>query len=600
MHPSSSTFNTSPRRMAGMTVAQRLWVGFSFIIILGLVVAIGGYFQLGRITDEVQVLAAERVVRLEALNQVKEEMSQSALAVRNILLLVRRDDMQLEKERIEAARQKTLGQLSTLAQTTTQAQSRDKLQQAQQALTAYYDLIAQTIDMVFIHQRGDARVLLNTKGNQLQQQSFQAVDEVRSWEQSALQQSANKAQAIGKEIGFLMIAVALLVTAISIAIAWGITRFLSRALGGEPEYAAAVAREIAAGNLAVPVNVPASDQHSLLAHMRDMRNSLADVVARVRSGSESVASAGEQIAQGNHDLSVRTENQASALQQTAASMEQLGARVTQNADNARQANQLAQSASVVAGQGGQVVDQVVNTMEGITTASRKIADIIQVIDGIAFQTNILALNAAVEAARAGEQGRGFAVVAAEVRSLAGRSAEAAKEIKRLIDDSVERVEQGASLVNQAGATMQEVVASIGRVTDIMGEISAASQEQSAGVGQVGSAVVNMDQATQQNAALVEEVAAAAGSLNQQAQELVQAVAVFQLSDGQSTYTAKPAVVARPAPLTAKPTPSAPLRPQLAKKPAAVANKPSTSQPAAKSSSPAVSKNTAGEDDWETF
>ncbi len=272
------------------------------------------------------------------------------------------------------------------------------------------------------------------------------------------------------------------------------------------------------------------------------------VLTKVRESADSVATASAEIAQGNNDLSARTEQQASALEQTAASMEELGSTVKQNADSARQANQLAQSASTVAIQGGQVVGEVVETMKGINEASRRIADIISVIDGIAFQTNILALNAAVEAARAGEQGRGFAVVASEVRSLAGRSAEAAKEIKTLIDTSVERVEQGTTLVDRAGATMTEVVSSIRRVTDIMGEISAASSEQAAGVAQVGEAVRQMDTATQQNAALVEEMAAAASSLKAQAQDLVQVVSVFRLS-GADTGPAKMAVRSTKPPAT---------------------------------------------------
>jgi methyl-accepting chemotaxis protein len=251
----------------------------------------------------------------------------------------------------------------------------------------------------------------------------------------------------------------------------------------------------------------------------------------VRQGAESVAAASGQIASGNSDLSARTAGQTAALEQTASSMAQLGAMVNQNADSARQANQLAQNASAVAVQGGEVVSQVVHTMKGINDASRKIADIISVIDGIAFQTNILALNAAVEAARAGEQGRGFAVVATEVRSLAGRSAEAAREIKTLINASVERVEQGTALVDRAGQTMTDVVTSIRRVTDIMGEISAASSEQASGVALVGEAIRSMDDATQQNAALVEEMAAAASGLNAQAQELVATVTVFKLSQG---------------------------------------------------------------------
>ena len=290
------------------------------------------------------------------------------------------------------------------------------------------------------------------------------------------------------------------------------------------------AEEISRGNLSIDIDAQGKDEPARLLHaLAEMQQSLLRIVGHVREGSENVETASSEIAQGNNDLSARTEQQASALQQTAASMEQLNSTVRQNADNARQANQLAMSASTVAVHGGEVVGQVVETMKGINESSRKISDIISVIDGIAFQTNILALNAAVEAARAGEQGRGFAVVASEVRNLAGRSADAAKEIKSLITASVERVEQGTVLVDQAGATMTEVVTAIRSVTDIMGEISVASNEQSQGVSQVGEAVTQMDQVTQQNAALVEEMAAAAGSLNGQAQDLVSTVAFFKLS-----------------------------------------------------------------------
>ncbi len=324
-----------------------------------------------------------------------------------------------------------------------------------------------------------------------------------------------------------MIATTVIVVGLAFAVLF--SYFLIRGISQSLAQAIEASDAVAQGDLTRPITVRGKDEVAqLLGAIASMQASLSKVVSRVRQGSESVSTASAEIAQGNHDLSARTESQASALEETAASMEELSSTVKQNADNAKQANQLAMSASTVAVKGGEVVGQVVDTMKGINDSSRKISDIISVIDGIAFQTNILALNAAVEAARAGEQGRGFAVVASEVRSLAGRSAEAAKEIKTLISDSVTRVEQGTTLVDQAGETMTEVVSSIRRVTDIMGEISAASSEQSAGVSQVGEAVTQMDQATQQNAALVEEMAAAASSLKSQAQDLVSTVAVFKL------------------------------------------------------------------------
>jgi len=307
-----------------------------------------------------------------------------------------------------------------------------------------------------------------------------------------------------------------------------IVRRSLRQLGAEPHEAALLAQGVAHGDLSHRIDLRAGDTDSMMAQMKYMQENLGKIVGNVRLSAESVATASIQIAQGNRDLSERTEHQASTLEQTAASMSELNSTVKTNVDHARQANQLAMNASSVAVRGGEEVAKVVQTMQGINESSHKIFEIVSVIDGIAFQTNILALNAAVEAARAGEQGRGFAVVATEVRSLAGRSAVAAKEIKSLISASVERVDQGTVLVDQAGSTMQEVVNSIGRVTEIMGSISIASEVQSTGVSQVVEAITQMDQVTQQNAALVEEIAAAAASMNSQAEELVQSVAIFKL------------------------------------------------------------------------
>jgi methyl-accepting chemotaxis protein len=312
---------------------------------------------------------------------------------------------------------------------------------------------------------------------------------------------------------------------VALGVAWRITRSITHPL----REAVDVARAVAGGDLQTRIP-PASRSETgqLMQALADMRASLVQVVGQVRDSAQSVALASAEIARGNMDLSQRTEQQAAALQETAASMEQLGSTVHHTADHAREANNMAQGASTVAGQGGTVVARVVDTMQGIHTSSRQIADIITVIDGIAFQTNILALNAAVEAARAGEQGRGFAVVAGEVRTLAQRSAEAAREIKALIGTSVDRVEQGAGLVNEAGRTMQDIVQAIERVSRIVSDISVASSEQSMGVGQASQAISLMDQGTQQNAALVEQSAAAAESLRQQAEQLVAAVAAFRL------------------------------------------------------------------------
>ncbi|MFZ6742199.1 methyl-accepting chemotaxis protein [Undibacterium sp. JH2W] len=326
----------------------------------------------------------------------------------------------------------------------------------------------------------------------------------------------------------IMLGVGCIMMAMVGALAWHMTRSILGQLGGEPAYAAEVVGHIAEGDLTADIQVKDNDQSSLLFAIKSMRDKLASVVSEVRTGSESIATASGEIASGNLDLSNRTEQQAGALEETSSTMEELTSTVKQNADNARQANQLAISASEVATQGGSVVGRVVATMGSINESSKKIVDIISVIDGIAFQTNILALNAAVEAARAGEQGRGFAVVASEVRNLAQRSASAAKEIKTLIDSSAEKVEEGGKLVAIAGSTMDEVVASVRRVTDIVAEIASASQEQSSGIEQVNHAIVDMDNMTQQNAALVEQASAAAQAMNEQAASLAQVVNIFKV------------------------------------------------------------------------
>ncbi|XYJ09245.1 methyl-accepting chemotaxis protein [Telluria sp. B2] len=422
--------------------------------------------------------------------------------------------------------------------------------------------------------------IVNGEAQRLFEPMSKTITELVDMQQQAARADFDESQRIYQLV--LAVCVAGLVFGVVVAtvLGWLLVRAIVRPL----QAAVQIAGGVAQGDLTQTIEVRSNDETGrLMAALKDMNDSLVEIVTRVRAGTDNIATASNEIADGNLDLSSRTEQQAGALEETASSMEELTSTVKQNADNARQANVLAGSASEVAGKGGVVVSQVVETMGAINASASKIVEIISVIDGIAFQTNILALNAAVEAARAGEQGRGFAVVAGEVRSLAQRSAAAAKEIKLLIDDSVEKVHHGAALVDQAGATMTEIVHSVSRVTDIMAEISAASQEQTAGIEQVNAAIAQMDQTTQQNAALVEEASAAAQSLQQEATTLARTVGAFRIAEA-------PLHAAAPAPKMAAPRLARPAARPAAAKPAARAAKPA---------GPAKAPATAG-DGWEEF
>ncbi len=439
-------------------------------------------------------------------------------------------------------------------------------------------LIAKVIELRAADTIPEASALLSEKAGPAFVEWLASVNRLIDLEEKMNAVETAKAADLASSFRVWMAVLCAIAIGVGCLAAWFISRGLLRQLGGQPDYAMGVAGNIAAGNLAVEIDTAAGDQTSLLYAMKGMRDSLVSIVSQVRAGTVTITTASTEIAAGNLDLSARTETQASTLEQTASSMEELTGTVRQNADNARQANLLAVSASEVAVKGGAVVAQVVDTMASINDSSRKIVDIIGVIDGIAFQTNILALNAAVEAARAGEQGRGFAVVAAEVRNLAQRSAAAAQEIKTLIGNSVERVDAGARLVNEAGSTMEEIVTSVKRVTDIMAEISHASQEQTAGIEQVNRAIGQMDEVTQQNSALVEEATAASAALNEEAAALAQVVGVFKLA---ATETAAVTPIRR-----ARSVPAAPAR---AAAPARVAPAPRK-----------IANSKTKSDEWESF
>ena len=512
--------------LSNFRISTKIGIGFSIIVALALLLGVMSLVQLANVATTAEALATGNLPSVQMTGDLSALLNDIRRTEARHLLSSARKEMK-ELEAGMAANRKKISALDAAADkmftTDTERKALATYRQQRELWFAANDKMAPASragkqDEATELYNGESNTAFNAAMAEVVKLSeFNAKEAANAWD------GAKRVYSNAR----LMVAASIAITVLlAAAMAFVISRSIARPIA----QAVQAASEIASGDMTVELHPVGTDETALLLQsLESMRVSLADVVTKVRLGSESVATASAEIAMGNNDLSARTEQQASALQQTSASMEELGATINQNADNSRQANQLALHASTVAVKGGDVVGQVVETMKGINDSSSKIADIISVIDGIAFQTNILALNAAVEAARAGEQGRGFAVVASEVRSLAGRSAQAAKEIKGLINTSVERVAHGTALVDEAGSTMAEVVSAIQRVADIMGEISAASNEQALGVAQVGEAVTQMDQTTQQNAALVEEMAAAASSLKMQAHELVQTVAVFKLN-----------------------------------------------------------------------
>ncbi|RUR97207.1 methyl-accepting chemotaxis protein [Pectobacterium polaris] len=522
--------------LKNMKIGNRLFLGFGLLIVLTLTLSSLEYVFIKNIEKEVDKITEDRIVKTNLLRDIRDHLNNNVQTVRDIILLP--GDKRQEKQElrqtiiaITTASNETYSHLDNIIKF---GKGRELFDELTDIRKQYGITIDQAIAYALQGTDEQATAFLFNDVAKIQKSYFTKLGELLDYQQENVEQSKVETKTFISEALFWTLLLSACSAVLGVLIAWLLTRSVTAPLS----IALSSALRIGEGDLRGTIAVDSRDEFGqLLEAMRDMQSSLTKTVITVRDNAESVATASIQIAQGNADLSSRTEEQASALEETSSTMTQLGMTVKNNADNARQADQLAKNASTVAQQGGQVVDDVVETMKAIDESSRSIADIINVIDSIAFQTNILALNAAVEAARAGEQGRGFAVVAGEVRSLAQRSAEAAKEIKTLITTSVERVEQGSDLANKAGETMQQVVVAIRQLTDTMAEISSASAEQSTGVDQVGIAVNQMDQTTQQNAALVEESAAAALSLQEQADLLVRAVSVFKVAGNQSSIPA---------------------------------------------------------------
>ncbi|MDE1554717.1 MULTISPECIES: methyl-accepting chemotaxis protein [Comamonas] len=520
-----------------LKVGTKLIAGFLLVSIIGGIIGIQGILKSAQINDLAKVMYERETVGLRHVAEANIQLIAANRSIQNAILSHTTEERDSNLRALNERMTRIYKELATAENTFVTEQGQNLLQNTRQAVQAFEagtKKVAQLLQAESVNERRASTDLLFTEVRPLANKADDLMTELVERKRSNADRLSSETDAIYAGIRMLLISLTLggMVTGVAIGVL--LTRWLTQQLGGEPVDVANAASAIAAGDLSTPIDNSRARPGSVVDAMQHMQASLRNVVQSVRSSSDSIATGANQIAMGNADLSQRTEEQASNLEETAASMEELSSTVRNNSDTAKQAAQLAQSASGVATKGGEVVQQVVHMMEEINASSQKISEIIGVIDGIAFQTNILALNAAVEAARAGEQGRGFAVVASEVRSLAGRSADAAKEIKALIGDSVEKVAAGGQLVNAAGNTMQDIVEQVRRVTDLILEINAATLEQTSGIDQINNAVVQLDQVTQQNAALVEESASAAESLNQQAQQLVRAVAIFKLNAATSS------------------------------------------------------------------